>query len=93
MEEVIGEMNRTKAAAEKVKKDFKAMKQLNDVRKTFSAFFFRLGSQASFQQALKNSLHWRMAKWHEFRRHIALRCKVQFQYHVCSEALRKISFQ
>ncbi|KDQ21431.1 hypothetical protein BOTBODRAFT_168698 [Botryobasidium botryosum FD-172 SS1] len=32
--------------------------------------------------SLKSSLSWRMAKWHDFRRHIALRCKVQFTYHL-----------
>ena len=24
----------------------------------------------------------RLSKWHQFRRHIALRCKVYFQYHL-----------
>ena len=24
----------------------------------------------------------RLTKWHQFRRHIALRCKVYFQYHL-----------
>ncbi|KZT09323.1 P-loop containing nucleoside triphosphate hydrolase protein [Laetiporus sulphureus 93-53] len=33
-------------------------------------------------KALKKSLRSRLAKWHEFRRYIALRCKVYFQYHL-----------
>jgi len=33
-------------------------------------------------RALKNSLSSRLAKWQEFRRHIALRCKLVFQYHL-----------
>lgn len=33
-------------------------------------------------QALKASLITRLARWQEFRRHIALRCKFVFQYHL-----------
>ncbi|EMD31410.1 hypothetical protein CERSUDRAFT_163056 [Gelatoporia subvermispora B] len=31
---------------------------------------------------LKKSIKLRLARWHEFRRHIALRCKSYFQYHL-----------
>ena len=33
-------------------------------------------------QALRASLIKRLARWQEFRRHIALRCKYEFQYHL-----------
>ncbi|EPQ51082.1 hypothetical protein GLOTRDRAFT_49503 [Gloeophyllum trabeum ATCC 11539] len=36
----------------------------------------------ALNKVLKASLVIRLAKWHEFRRHIALRCKVVFQYHL-----------
>ena len=31
---------------------------------------------------MKKSVKARLARWHEFRRHIALRCKVYFGYHL-----------
>ncbi|KAH9851599.1 P-loop containing nucleoside triphosphate hydrolase protein [Lenzites betulinus] len=36
----------------------------------------------SLNNALKKSVKQRLARWHEFRRHIALRCKVYFAYHL-----------
>ncbi|CDO70857.1 hypothetical protein BN946_scf184801.g50 [Trametes cinnabarina] len=36
----------------------------------------------SLNRALRKSVKIRLARWHEFRRHIALRCKVYFQYHL-----------
>lgn len=33
-------------------------------------------------QALKTSLKIRLNKWYDFRRHIAFRCKVVFQFHL-----------
>ncbi|RDX50230.1 P-loop containing nucleoside triphosphate hydrolase protein [Lentinus brumalis] len=36
----------------------------------------------SLNRALKKSVKARLARWHEFRRHIALRCKVYFGYHL-----------
>ncbi|KAG2151338.1 P-loop containing nucleoside triphosphate hydrolase protein [Suillus clintonianus] len=41
-----------------------------------------LRSLASLNNALKRSLVIRLTRWQEFRRHIALRCKVVFQYHL-----------
>ncbi|KAN0139913.1 P-loop containing nucleoside triphosphate hydrolase protein [Lactarius tabidus] len=41
-----------------------------------------LKSMASLNRALKQSLRLRLEKWHDFRRHIAFRCKVVFQYHL-----------
>ncbi|KAH9926088.1 P-loop containing nucleoside triphosphate hydrolase protein [Amylocystis lapponica] len=34
------------------------------------------------RHALRRSVKTRLTKWHEFRRHIALRCKVYFSYHL-----------
>lgn len=39
-------------------------------------------SMVALNKALKKSIRIRLRKWHEFRRHIALRCKVYFQYHL-----------
>ncbi|KAF9221585.1 P-loop containing nucleoside triphosphate hydrolase protein [Gyrodon lividus] len=41
-----------------------------------------LRSLAALNNALKKSLLVRLDRWHEFRRHIALRCKLVFQYHL-----------
>ncbi|KAG9315735.1 P-loop containing nucleoside triphosphate hydrolase protein [Chiua virens] len=39
-------------------------------------------SLSTLNHALKNSLVVRLDRWQEFRRHIALRCKVVFQHHL-----------
>ncbi|KAF8879889.1 P-loop containing nucleoside triphosphate hydrolase protein [Gymnopilus junonius] len=41
-----------------------------------------LKQMATLNKALKASLIIRLARWQEFRRHIALRCKHVFQYHL-----------
>ncbi|KAF8645220.1 hypothetical protein AX16_008047 [Volvariella volvacea WC 439] len=41
-----------------------------------------LRQMAALHKALKASLIKRLARWQEFRRHIALRCKYEFQYHL-----------
>ncbi|KAI0357379.1 P-loop containing nucleoside triphosphate hydrolase protein [Trametes cingulata] len=41
-----------------------------------------LKALSSLNKALKKSVRDRLARWHEFRRHIALRCKVYFAYHL-----------
>ncbi|KAI0916775.1 hypothetical protein AcW1_007861 [Taiwanofungus camphoratus] len=41
-----------------------------------------LKNMLALNKALRRSVKVRLAKWHEFRRHIALRCKVYFQYHL-----------
>ncbi|OCH91917.1 P-loop containing nucleoside triphosphate hydrolase protein [Obba rivulosa] len=41
-----------------------------------------LRETAVLTRSLKKSVKLRLARWHEFRRHIALRCKVYFQYHL-----------
>ncbi|KAG6333300.1 hypothetical protein ID866_5787, partial [Astraeus odoratus] len=41
-----------------------------------------LRTLATLNNVLKRSLLTRLDKWHDFRRHIALRCKLVFQYHL-----------
>ncbi|KAI6042717.1 P-loop containing nucleoside triphosphate hydrolase protein [Pisolithus marmoratus] len=41
-----------------------------------------LRTLAALNNTIKKSLVLRLDKWHEFRRHIALRCKLVFQYHL-----------
>ncbi|KAF9013179.1 hypothetical protein BDQ17DRAFT_1342932 [Cyathus striatus] len=41
-----------------------------------------LREMAKLNKALKASLIIRLSRWQEFRRHIALRCKLVFQYHL-----------
>ncbi|OBZ68963.1 hypothetical protein A0H81_11069 [Grifola frondosa] len=41
-----------------------------------------LKNMVNLNKALRKSVRVRLAKWHEFRRHIALRCKVYFSYHL-----------
>ncbi|KDQ62666.1 hypothetical protein JAAARDRAFT_54572 [Jaapia argillacea MUCL 33604] len=43
-----------------------------------------LADVTALNKSLKSSLVLRLQKWHEFRRHIALRCKVVFQYHLAN---------
>ncbi|THH16753.1 hypothetical protein EUX98_g9252 [Antrodiella citrinella] len=41
-----------------------------------------LKSLMALNRALRSSIRLRLKKWHEFRRHIALRCKIYFSYHL-----------
>lgn len=41
-----------------------------------------LRNMSTLNKALKSSLIIRLARWQEFRRHIALRCKLVFQFHL-----------
>ncbi|CAL1712529.1 unnamed protein product [Somion occarium] len=41
-----------------------------------------LKNMALLNKALRRSIKVRLLKWHEFRRHIALRCKIYFAYHL-----------
>ena len=41
-----------------------------------------LRDRQSLNRALKHSIKRRLLKWHDFRRHIALRCKIYFQFHL-----------
>ncbi|KAL6303900.1 hypothetical protein BKA93DRAFT_826310 [Sparassis latifolia] len=41
-----------------------------------------LRNMVSLNRALRRSVQFRIDRWHEFRRHIALRCKAYFSYHL-----------
>ena len=41
-----------------------------------------MGDVLTQDQSLRKSIRIRLARWHEFRRHIALRCKIYFSYHL-----------
>ncbi|PCH39760.1 nucleoside triphosphate hydrolase protein [Wolfiporia cocos MD-104 SS10] len=53
----------------------KAKQELENAKKDFK-------SCMALNRTLKRSMRMRLARWQEFRRHIALRCKVYFQYHL-----------
>ena|ERR1700761_7517450 len=73
------EVNRAKDRMEKADHDLKQMASLNKVCSVMDDLQFLLRSGL---QVLKQSLTVRLARWQEFRRHIALRCKVVFGYHL-----------
>ncbi|KAF8500946.1 P-loop containing nucleoside triphosphate hydrolase protein [Russula emetica] len=56
--------------------------EVNKARAALETAQKDLKSMASLNRALKQSLRLRLEKWHDFRRHIAFRCKVVFQYHL-----------
>ncbi|KAH9980223.1 hypothetical protein BGW80DRAFT_1274148 [Lactifluus volemus] len=56
--------------------------EVNKARAALETAQKDLRSMASLNKALKQSLRLRLEKWHDFRRHIAFRCKVVFQYHL-----------
>ncbi|GJE88371.1 hypothetical protein PsYK624_044540 [Phanerochaete sordida] len=41
-----------------------------------------LRTMLQLNKSLRKSIRLRLARWHEFRRHIALRCKIYFSYHL-----------
>ncbi|EKM51961.1 uncharacterized protein PHACADRAFT_102496 [Phanerochaete carnosa HHB-10118-sp] len=41
-----------------------------------------LRTMLQLNKSLRKSIRVRLARWHEFRRHIALRCKIYFSYHL-----------
>jgi hypothetical protein len=56
--------------------------QVVKARRAFDAADKELRAMASLNKALRQAIHTRFEKWHEFRRHIALRTKHIFQYHL-----------
>jgi len=56
--------------------------EVNKARAALETAQRDLKSMASLNKALKQSLRLRLEKWHDFRRHIAFRCKIVFQYHL-----------
>ncbi len=60
------------------------METHGEVEQSMSASFFAKNAAKSrtHVQQLKSSLMTRLARWQEFRRHIALRCKLVFQFNL-----------
>ncbi|KAG2155901.1 P-loop containing nucleoside triphosphate hydrolase protein [Suillus bovinus] len=56
--------------------------EVNNAKAVLDTAEKELRSLAALNNALKRSLVIRLNRWQEFRRHIALRCKVVFQYHL-----------
>ncbi|KAG2065304.1 P-loop containing nucleoside triphosphate hydrolase protein [Suillus decipiens] len=56
--------------------------EVNNAKAVLDTAEKELKSLAALNNALKRSLVIRLTRWQEFRRHIALRCKVVFQYHL-----------
>lgn len=54
--------------------------QLHLAKERYEAAERDIKSMSNLNKVLKQSLVVRLARWNEFRRHIALRTKLQFQY-------------
>lgn len=80
VEEMTIEVNKAKEKLDKAETDLKQMTSLNKVGHSFSPMLPCINGSAL--QALKASLIVRLSRWQEFRRHIALRCKLVFGYHL-----------
>ncbi|CAA7262794.1 unnamed protein product [Cyclocybe aegerita] len=57
-------------------------KEVNKAQENLDKAEKELKQMSKLNKALKASLFVRLARWQEFRRHIALRCKHVFQYHL-----------
>ncbi|KAJ3497858.1 hypothetical protein NLJ89_g10296 [Agrocybe chaxingu] len=57
-------------------------KEVNKAQENLNKAEKELKQMSTLNKALKASLLVRLARWQEFRRHIALRCKHVFQYHL-----------
>lgn len=80
VEELTIQVNKAKAKLDLVERDLKSMALLNKACSRFPlALFFNTNVEP---QTLRHSLFIRLSKWQEFRRHIALRCKLVFQYNL-----------
>jgi structural maintenance of chromosomes protein 6 len=73
------ELDRTSALLEAAQNDWKKINGLNKVCKIYLSSFMPLTLSL---QLLKESLNKRLFRWQEFRRHIALRCKMVFKYNL-----------
>ncbi|KAF8625965.1 hypothetical protein AX17_006690 [Amanita inopinata Kibby_2008] len=56
--------------------------EVNKAKARLEAVESELKQMSVLNRALKRSLTTRLARWQEFRRHIALRCKLVFQYNL-----------
>lgn len=73
------EVNKARARLETAERDLKQMSNLNKVRCRDACTSERFNPSP---QTLRASLIVRLQRWQEFRRHIALRCKLVFGYHL-----------
>ncbi|KAG8214643.1 P-loop containing nucleoside triphosphate hydrolase protein [Butyriboletus roseoflavus] len=80
IEEMTIEVNKAKGDLDNAERDIRSLSNLNHVKSLSTVYSVDAYSQIA--QALRNSLLIRLDRWHEFRRHIALRCKLVFQYHL-----------
>jgi structural maintenance of chromosomes protein 6 len=76
---MIEEVTKAKANLDNAERDLRNMTKLTKVH---PAEFVGLLDGLTRLKALKASLVVRLSKWQEFRRHIALRCKLVFGYHL-----------
>jgi len=74
------EVNKAKAVLDNAERDIRSLSALNHVNSL--SFLYSSDAYSRITQALRKSLLIRMDRWHEFRRHIALRCKLVFQFHL-----------
>ena len=81
VEEMTIEVNKTKEDLDNAERDLRELTGVNNVSDNLPYLNPSLNNNCVFQ-VLKRSLVIRLDKWHEFRRHIALRCKLVFQYHL-----------
>ncbi|KAH8117573.1 P-loop containing nucleoside triphosphate hydrolase protein [Phellopilus nigrolimitatus] len=59
---------------------------LNDAVQKYRNTERDLKDMSNLNKVLKSSVVYRLNRWHDFRRHIALRTKLQFQYHLANRA-------
>ncbi|KAF7795375.1 hypothetical protein EIP86_006532 [Pleurotus ostreatoroseus] len=58
------------------------LKILNAKKNAMETAKTELKMMVSLNKSLRKSIKTRLTRWHEFRRHIALRCKIYFSYHL-----------
>ena len=91
MEELAAQFRQATDRYEAAQKDLKDMSNLNKVNTSFyhlisdKLLTIQLFNSLPLRlraQILKSSLLVRLSRWNDFRRHIALRTKLQFAYHL-----------
>jgi len=56
--------------------------ELTRARKAYDTAMNEVKTMIALNKELGNAINARLARWHDFRRHIALRCKVFFQFNL-----------
>ncbi|PSR71970.1 hypothetical protein PHLCEN_2v12180 [Hermanssonia centrifuga] len=87
VEEVERNLKSVKAALEEQEKRQGAsvetiVEEVNKRKSALENARKELKMMVSLNKSLRKSIKVRLARWHEFRRHIALRCKIYFSYHL-----------